>query len=602
MRRHFTGARPGERTRATRRLVQSSDTIASPRQPSHDIGAVPDPDGTAGNPPILPRFAMLTPESLPERARRARQVIFRQLGGELAAIDLWTRVDSRWLHAGAAMVRDAVGYRGLPTSYRVAGVTIGDADAAPYCPPFLVQILDDRLSAQALWPRSSIDTGRLMAMSTGQLKEWSSGSLTKDMRVVRFEDGEIGLEADLHLDARTGTTALREFVTAFSWDVAALHAGGTDGALRSTEAWISRAALSISRSTPRIPLRERATSAWRSFTSPQGVFCSLQPSGGICASDNVLYAVSRTSAALEPVAIMPGHRNDWDMSRLVDIWLTRDGGTCLARTLLCEGHARSRSGDWRKLDSDAISTIAPWGDDGFLLGLHDGRVAIVDGDQVVGRRCRIATVSGRFTRLVTVADRAIGLVGTTLCSARLPAGLRARQRPVDMWSVSLDAQMAFDLVFELDVDTFSESPAVAVLGDDLLLIVDAETGATRALQPVHGARQARWIGPGSLLLVFHAPDCEGDPRSHMRMLDVASGRWTAPVSVQEVSRIAVRGDEIHVGFANLSVAVWDRDEVCRGMGAWGLVAPAPPNPVQVATPADVPRHRQSHVARARLRS
>ena len=512
---------------------------------------------------------MQTPDGPPEQTGRLHATIFQRLGGELAAIDQWTRVDTGWLENGAAAGRDAVGYRGLPTSYRLAGVSVADADAAPYCPLFLVQIHDDRLSAQAVWPRGMAGDARLVVISDEQMAEWSSGSLTKDLRVVRYDDGEIGLEADLHVDARTATATLRDFVTAFSWDVAALHAGETDGALQTTEAWIARATFAIFRSTPQIPLRDRSTPAWRSFTSPRGVFCSLQPGGGICASDNVLYAVSGTSAALEPVARMPGHRKRWDTSRLVDVWLTRDGATCLARTLLCEGFAMSRSGDWRPLTSDAISTIAPWGDDGFLLGLHDGRIAVVDGEQMVGRRRRIAKVTGRFRRLVTVADRAIGLVGTTLCSARVPKGLGARQQPVEQWSVSLETATSFELVAEIDVDTFTATPTVAVLGDDLILIIDARTGVTLALHPAQGARQAKWIGPG-WLLVLDAPESEHDPRSGMRVLDVVSGRWTATVAVQEVSRIAVRGDEIHVGFANQSVAVWDRTEVCRGMGAWSL--------------------------------
>jgi len=530
---------------------------------------------------------MLTPDGLPEHARRPHATMFQRLGGELALVDRWTRVDSSWLQNADRMVRDAVGYRGLPTSYRVAGVTIADADAAPYCQPFLVQILEDRLSAQALWPRGRTTQSRLMAMSHAEMTEWSSGSLTKDLRVLRFDDGEIGIEADLHLDARTGTAALLEFVTAFSWDVAALHAGGTDGALRTTEAWITRAALSISRSTPQIPLRETSTSAWRSFASPRGVFCSLQPGGGICVSDNVLYAVSGTSAALEPVVRMPGHRKEWDMSRLVDVWLSRDGATGLARTLLCEGFTISRGGDWRPLASDAISMIAPWGEDGFLLGLHDGRIAMVDGAQLAGPRRRLAKVTGRFRRLVTVADRATGLVGSTLCGARLPKGLGARQCALEQWSVSLDAATSFELVSEIDVDPFAAAPTVAVLGDDVLLIIDARTGVTRARHAVQGARDAKWIGPG-WLLVLSGPESEHDAHSGMRVLDVASGRWTATVAVQEVSRLAVRGDEIHVGFANQSVAIWDRNEVCRGMGAWALRASAPLNAELPALPATAP--------------
>ena len=119
------------------------------------------------------------------------------------------------------------------------------------------------------------------------------------------------------------------------------------GTLLTTEEWVLRAALSISRSTPRIPLREHPSAEWRAFESPRGVFCNLQPNGGVCESDNVLYAVRRDSASLVPMATMPGHRNEWDYAKLIDVWLARDGATCFARSLLCEGFIATADGQWR---------------------------------------------------------------------------------------------------------------------------------------------------------------------------------------------------------------------------------------------------------------
>ena len=126
--------------------------------------------------------------------------------------------------------------------------------------------------------------------------------------------------------------------------------------------------------------------------------------------------------------------------------------------------------------------------------------------------------------------------------------------------------MSFDVVGELDVDRWSQAPAVALLGDDGIAIVDALTGATRSRVAVSQARQAKWIGPG-LLIVLDVLESKIDTRTRIRVLDVVSQRWTEPVVTAEISRIAVRGDEIHVGYANQTIAVWDRRDVCRGIGA-----------------------------------
>ncbi|HYW49073.1 MAG TPA: hypothetical protein VE861_00630, partial [Gemmatimonadaceae bacterium] len=226
--------------------------------------------------------------TLPQ-ASHGDDILFSVLGGEAGAIDLWTRVDSSWLDEGAAQRRDAVGYAGMPVAHRVAGLTLGDADATPFCAPFLVEINTDRLAAQFCMPRSAT----LWTSGLGALTRWASGSLSKDLRVVRFPSGDIGLEADAHLLGTGGHDWVREFVTAFSWDVAALHTLVSAGSLTTTEEWVQRAALSISRSTPRIPLRRHAAPEWQAHETPRGVFCSLQPSGGVCASDNVLYSVRR---------------------------------------------------------------------------------------------------------------------------------------------------------------------------------------------------------------------------------------------------------------------------------------------------------------------
>ena len=514
------------------------------------------------------RIVMLTPHSgSSETLSNAGATVFQLLGGELSAVDTWTRVDFSCMLDGSALTRDAVGYSGLPMSYRVAGLTIGDADAAPSCPPFLVEISPDRLIAQAVWPRDEFSyRAQLAGDDPPTLQRWAAGSLTKNLSVLRFADGDLGLEADLHFADSTSIAALREFVTAFSWDVAALHACHSAETLLTTEEWVKRAALSISRSTPPIPLRDHASPEWHSWESPRGVFCSLQPSGGLCESDSVLYSVSRQAAMLQPLVTMPGHRNDWDCARLIDVWLARDGATCFARSLLAKGFVSTRSSDWCAVGTGSVTSIATWGSDGFLLGLHDGHVEVLDGAQQVTLHRRLAKVHGRFSRLVALGDRAIALIGSQLVSARVRPDVDGELQSPDAWETSLELSMSFDEVNEIDVDSWSGSPSLAVLGDEAIAIFDAATGAPRARFTVQQVRQMKWIGPG-WLLVMDALESRAETRTRIRVLDVVSARWTEPVVTAEVSRLAVRGDEIQVGFANQSIALWDRLEVCRGIGA-----------------------------------
>lgn len=513
------------------------------------------------------RCRMLNPDARSSSTlANAGATVFQLLGGELSAVDTWTRIDFSWMHGAAApQSRDAVGYRGLPMSYRVAGLTLGDADAAPECPPFLVEIAAERVIAQAVWAQLEPYRSYLADADPAELQRWAAGSLTKNLRVVRFADGDLGLEAELHLADSTSVSSLREFVTAFSWDVAALHAFESDGSLLTTEEWVKRAALSISRSTPPIPLREHSQPEWHSYESPRGVFCSLQPSGGLCESDNVLYSVRRDASMLQPLATMPGHRSDWDYARLTDVWLARDGASCLARTLLLEGFVTTSDGEWRALDAGKVTAIAPWGANGFLLGLHNGRVAVLDESQAIRLRVRLAKVHGRFSRLVARGDRAIGLVGTMLLSARVLPDIDGKKPQAEGWKLSLELSMTFDQIGEIDVDSWSQRPALAVLGDDVIAIFDATTGEPRARFSALQARQVKWIGPG-WLMVLDTIESRSEARTRIRVLDVVTARWTEPVVTSEVSRIAVRGDEIHVGFANQSIAVWDRLEVCRGIG------------------------------------
>ncbi len=513
--------------------------------------------------------------------------LFQRLGGELSAVDPWTRVDCTWLDDESQRARDAVAYRGLSAAFRVAGLTLGDADAAPFCPPFMVEIHHDRLCAQMVMSSATV-APRGEYGEHGTLHRWVAGSLSKDLRVVHFEDGDIGLEAVVHLGGASSASVLREFVTAFSWDVAALHAGLTGAGLETTEEWIRRAALSISRSTPTIPLREHPTPAWQAFESPAGVFCSLQPSGGLAESDNVLYAVRRDSAALEPVATMPGHRSEWDYTRLTDVWLARDGASAFARTLLCTGFVYTGGTGWHPIECDAVTAVASFGPDGFLLGLHNGKVLVLDGAQVVGASLRLGRVTGRFSGLVSLGDRAIGLTGETLVSARVRAGAGVRPVAADAWMHRLEPPVPFEHVAEIDVDTWAHSPALAVLGDTALVILDAHSGQERARFAVACARHIRWIGPGWLMVVEPMSEADGS-QSRIRVLDVVSARWTEPVMTPEITRLAVRGDEIHVGYANQSIAVWDRAEVCRGIGAFAFLAQSPGDPgIGAAEPARRP--------------
>ena len=417
--------------------------------------------------------------------------LFQVLGGDIAAIDPWTRVDFSWMHAGAASARDVVGYRGLTMPFRVAGLTLGDADAAPSCDAFLVEIAEDRLVAQLCVRPEPVR----LRHDAATLAHWAAGSLSKHLRVLHFDDGDLGLQAELHLSAATPEAAVREFVTAFSWDVAALQATDTDGALLTTEEWIRRATLSISRATPLIPLRTRyADVAWPAFESPGGVFCSLQPCGGLAESDNVLYRLRSDAALLEPVAALPGHRADWDVSRLTDVWLSRSGTAMIARSLLCEGYVRG-TGDarWTPLDCDAITAVAPHGQHGFLLGLHDGHVAVFDGEaRAIAAQQRIAPVMGRFSHLISACGYAAGLIGTTVYGARLAGtnGGRAAR-----WSTRLARHLTLDSVADMDVDCVGASPVLAVLGDDGLVLLDAATGALKSDRLAVQGRLARWIGP-----------------------------------------------------------------------------------------------------------
>jgi hypothetical protein len=135
-------------------------------------------------------------------------------------------------------------------------------------------------------------------------------------------------------------------------------------------------------------------------------------------------------------------------------------------------------------------------------------------------------------------------------------------------------EVTFEHVGEIDIDTWAVAPALAVLGDTSLMILDAFSGEERSRVAVSGANHAKWIGPGWLLVVEPTPDEQG-MRSRIRVLDVVSGRWTEPVIMPEITRLAVRGDEIHVGYATQSIAVWDRTAVCRGIGAVAFIAQSP---------------------------
>ncbi len=494
---------------------------------------------------------------------------FHVLGGERSAADPWTTIDFSWLHAGASAARDVVGYRALPMALRTSGLTIRHRDAAPLGAPFLIQILDDRLVAQAWWEHASLTPSQVIPCDMVALQAWTAGSLSANLRVLRGGAGEVGLEAMLHLAASTPSAALREFVTAFSWDVSALHATVCGAPLCPTEELVHRGEFALARASPAIPLRADSDHAgWQLSASPRGLFCSLLPGGALAEIDSVLYALRGVDGALVPLATMPGHRRDWDCARLVDVRLARDGVACMARSLVGKGFIRTSAGRWQRIIDDCITALAPWGHDGFLLGLYDGRVAIVDGACAVSTRWRIARVEGRFRALASAGDRAVGLVGSTLVSARLPAVTASRRTGAEQWSLDLEPLVTCDMVCELDADTWSTAPRLAVLGDDALLIVHGATGVVQQRLQVANARLAQWIGPDALMVLANVE--AGDTvRSQLLLLDTATGQWTTAFETAEVSRIAVRDDEIHVGYANQSIAIWDREWVARAAGQRG---------------------------------
>ena len=137
-------------------------------------------------------------------------------------------------------------------------------------------------------------------------------------------------------------------------------------------------------------------------------------------------------------------------------------------------------------------------------------------------------------------------------------------------------------------------PVLAVAGDDGIGLVDVETGVLRASFACELPRQARWIGPGWLLVLTTVEQTDG-PMTELRVLDTISGRWTERTLISEVSRLAVRGNEIHVGYANQSVAVWDRLDVCRGIGAMSFRSVTPDGIERgtgsASAPAPAPDHR-----------
>ena len=272
--------------------------------------------------------------------------------------------------------------------------------------------------------------------------------------------------------------------------------------------------------------------------------------------------------ALVPLATMPGLRHEWGCARLVDVWLARDGETCVARSLISEGFIRTAGDTWRRVSDHHVSAVAPWGRHGFLLGLYDGRIAVVDGAQAVSAPRRIARVRGRFSRLVSIGDRAVGIVGTTLVGARLPVPTTPRRSVVDQWSLELSPVVTCEQVCELDADPWSDGARVAVLGDDALVIVDAGTGEVLSRTPTPQARSVRWIGRDALI-VLERPDTGDAARSQLRVLDIGTGRWARPFFTAEVSRLAVRGEEIHVGYADQTIAVWDRGAVSQSVARRG---------------------------------
>ena len=234
--------------------------------------------------------------------------------------------------------------------------------------------------------------------------------------------------------------------------------------------------------------------------------------------------------------------------------------------LMCEGFVSTGDGHWRKLETDSVTAIAPWGEDGFLLGRFDGEIDVLDRTQTITSRHTIGRAKGRLARLVTVADRAIGIVGQRLLGARLlstPAD--DGDVTTERWSLPLTRFLRIDATCALDVDTWSAEPQLAVLGDDAILVVDAKTGAIRERCATTDVRMLRWIGPGRLLAV-EVDETAHAATSRMRVLDTSTGRWTPSIDAADVTRIAVRGDEIHVGYVDQSVGVWNRLAVARRVG------------------------------------
>ena len=232
---------------------------------------------------------MLAPDAGHDAQHVAGASLFGLLRGDLVAADPWTTVDCGWLSPTAVVERAAVGYRALPMALRTSGRTVADSDAAPPGAAFLIEIRDDRLVAQAWWERDALAPSALRLADATALHAWAAGSLSANLRVMPCTHGDLCLEAVLHVGVQTPAAVLREFVTAFSWDVAALHASVGGAPLSATEDWVRRAALAVSRATPQIPLRAAGVGAgWCERTSPRGVFCNLQPGGGLAESDNVL--------------------------------------------------------------------------------------------------------------------------------------------------------------------------------------------------------------------------------------------------------------------------------------------------------------------------
>ena len=191
-------------------------------------------------------------------------------------------------------------------------------------------------------------------------------------------------------------------------------------------------------------------------------------------------------------------------------------------------------------------------------------------------------------------DRVAGLVADTLLSARLGSEGGAPFTVAEAWMHQLQPPVTFEHVGDIDIDAWSQTPALAVLGDAMLVIVDAQSGRERSRHAVDRARHAKWIGPG-WLMVLEPVRQAGDARTRIRVLDIVSGRWTEPVMTGDVTRLAVRGDEIHVGYSNQSIAVWDRAEVCRAIGAFACASPGPREHGTGAPPL-TPRHDVARLA------